>query len=160
MSSDHAGTEYAATIPWFETLVAGVVAGAGAGLLFHYQLFILPLFGLLYGQPTVAGGTLLHVVVSIGFAAVFTGAVTRTGLRTVATGPGRIAAMGLAYGAGLWIIAFGILLPLLTRVTPAQVISIPYLPLDGLVAHVVFGLLLGGTFAVLWEPPTGAELAD
>lgn len=159
MTSGQPATERATALPWFDTLVAGVVAGAGMGLLLHYQLFILRLFGLLYGQPTVASGVLVHAAASLAFAFLFAGAVTSPALRDVATHPTRITVFGVAYGVGLWAVVFGVALPLLTRTTPASALPLPYLPLDGLVAHLVYGLLLGGTFAVLWEPPPAGSSA-
>lgn len=133
-------------------LVTGSIAGAGMGALLHLQLFILPLFGYFYGWPTVIGGAILHMVASLAFAGAFTYVVTATRVRRYVASSPRLVGFGVVYGVGLWLLAFGVGLPLLTQVTAAQSLSIPYLPVDGLVAHLVYGLLLGGTLAVAAKP--------
>lgn len=130
-------------------LVAGLVAGGGMGLLLHYQLFVLPLFGFFYGYPTVLGGAVVHAIASLVFALLFAAVVSHTSVTDRVQTVLELVGAGLVYGIGLWVVAFGIGLPVLTRITAARGLPFPYLPLDGLVAHLVFGFLLGLTFALV-----------
>lgn len=138
-------------LPWVSIIVSTLVAGTVLGLLFHVQLFILPFFGSLIGIPTATGGVIVHSVGSVFFIALFAGLLTRTRVRRVVTNPWRVIGAGLVYGVVLFIGVFGLVLPILAFVRPVRTLSIPYLPIDALLLHLVFGLLLGLSFAFTWK---------
>lgn len=140
--------EGAGSIGPLATAAVGLVAGVAMGALLHFQLYILYLFGALWGQPTLEGGLLLHGVASVAFAGVFVRALGRPPVARYAAGLSRLLGLGALYGVVLWVVVGGVVLPLLTMVTPPATLDIPYLPVDSLVAHLVYGLLLGGGVAV------------
>lgn len=138
--------------PWLSVMVAAAVGGGAIGFFFHYQLFILQYIGSLIAQPSILGGVVVHAPVTLIFVSVFGLAVSRTRLRSFVSGRIRMLMAGLFYGIGLFLGAFGVLFPLATRSAPAQSLPVPYWPVDGLLMHVLFGLLVGITFATLWIP--------
>lgn len=118
------------------------------GGLFHFQLFILPLFGALIGIPSLVGGVIAHGIGTVFFITVFGGLLVQTSVGQQVTNSRRLIGAGLAYGAALFMVAFGVFLPLVTRIRPVRPLPIPYLPLDAFVVHLIFGLLVGLSFAI------------
>jgi hypothetical protein len=139
-------------LPWYPILLSTVVAGSAVGLLFHFQLYILSFFGLLIGIPSKMGGVILHGTSSVIFATVFASLLTQTRVKKWVTGSVRVIVAGVAYGVFLFLGVFGLVLPFLTIIRPVRALPVPYLPVDVLFIHLVFGLLLGLTFAVTWSP--------
>jgi hypothetical protein len=140
---------------WLPILVATVFAGSATALLFHYQLFALQLLGAMVGLETPVGGAAVVAAGTAVFVTVFGLLVSRPGVApAVATG-WRLGFVGLVYGSLLFVSAFAIALPLLTQATPVRPLPLPYLPVDAFLVHLVFGLLVGGTFAWLWRPTAG-----
>lgn len=136
------------SIPWLTGILAGGIAGVGMGLLLHFQLFIFPLFGSLYGQPGVVGGAVLHLVASLVFGVIFAVLVGRTRLRKAVDSTPGVVLTAIAYALVLWISVGAILLPLITVVTPPRALPLPYLTIDWIIPHLVYGFLLGATFAL------------
>lgn len=145
---DRLGT-VSGSIPWLPVVASAILAGLVAGLLFHYQLFILQLFGSLVGLGTIEGGAAVHAVVSLLLASLFGRAVTMPRIRRRLSSGWRLVLGGMAYGVVLFLLLFGIALPLVTTISPLRALPVPYWPLDGLLIHVLFGVVLGGTFAVV-----------
>lgn len=139
--------------PWFPVLIATIVGGGVTGLLFHYQLFILQLFGAFVGRPSVLGGAAVHAGGSLVIVSLFGVLVNLPGARVVVASAWRVLVAGFLYGLVVFAVGFGVLLPGLTDVFGIGHVSIPYLPFDALVIHLIFGGVVGLTFAVLWSPP-------
>lgn len=148
-SNRQAGVNGSADVSWSAAVIAGVVAGTGAGIVFHYQLFILQLFGALYGWPTSLGGAALHAVASIAFGLGFAALLTCPPFRGRVDGRNTVIGLGLGYGGLLWGVVGGTVLPLLTRIGPPRALPLPYLTLDLFVAHLLYGGLLGVTYVLL-----------
>jgi hypothetical protein len=143
-----ASSEKSATVPWRNGLIAGGVAGVGMGVVLHFQLFILPLFGSLYGRPGVSGGAALHLAVSLAFGLGFAVLVRRTPLRQITESTRGIVLTAVSYGLFIWFAVGTIVFPIVTLFTPPRALPIPYLSIDWLLSHVVYGALLGVTFAL------------
>lgn len=136
------------SIPWGTGILSGGIAGVGMGLLLHFQLFMFPLFGSLYGRPGIVGGAALHLVASLVFGVTFAVLVGRTRLRKTVDTPSGVVFSAIAYALVLWISVGAILLPLITVVTPPRALPLPYLSIDWIIPHLVYGVLLGATFVL------------
>lgn len=139
-------------VPWISIIVSSLIAGTVSGVLFHFQLFILPFFGALIGIPTEIGGAIVHTIGSVLFIFLFASLLIQPRVASIVTTPWRVIGAGMVYGVLLFLTAFGLLLPALTRIRPVRPLSIPYLPLDGFILHLLFGLVIGLAFAFTWDP--------
>lgn len=101
--------------------------------------------GTLYGVGNVAVGWISHLYHSVFFALVFV-AATATWVRD--DDARRLVALGTGYGAVLWLVAAGLVMPLWLRAVgiPAPV---PNLRLPSLLNHLFWGTVLGGVYAWL-----------
>lgn len=138
-------------LPVLPIVLSTIVAGTALGVLFHFQLFILPFFGSLLGLPSIIGGAILHVIGSLLFITVFGLLLSHARVDRVVHNRWRVAGAGIIYGLVLFVGVFGLLLPILTRIRPVSPLAIPYLPIDALILHLVFGFLLGLTFAFIYD---------
>ena len=147
----------------------GAFAGLSGGTVFCLILGmsgLLPLVGLLIGQPTPLASYLLHMVTSAFIGGLFAALLGRK-----ATCPWSGLRRGLIYGAGWWIIGPVTLVPLLLGDGLAAHWSggalVALLP--SLFGHLVFGAVLGMTYgwlravtdeagATACEPPSFAGL--
>lgn len=147
------------TRTWTAGVVAGLVAGVGMGLVLQFGADAMPLVGALFGLPTVLGGWLVHLVTSVFFALLFAGVVSSPLLSDYTGTVGGTTGLGVLYGAGLGVFTGGFLLPLWLNAVRAEALPVPLLPLPTgfgefvlpvvlALAHLVYGLLLGATFAL------------
>jgi len=135
-------------------VAAGIIAGivmavwamttsaiTGAGFWIVPQLIAGMFYGpltLVRGATTVVIGTLIHVVVSAGFGALF---ALMVGWRAGADG--RMLAWGLAYGLAIWLVmSFGVL-PL---VNPTMSARVALTPVNWFFEHLLFGVVLAFFF--------------
>ena len=132
-------------------LVAGVVMGGLLQVLFGSIAII----GALYGVASAAVAWTTHLFHSVVFGFVFAAAVWRRQFGRDWRSVARCAGAGVAYGAVLWLVASGFVMPLWLRAvgTPAPV---PNLGAVNLFGHLVWGAVLGGLYARLqWRDGTG-----
>lgn len=132
-------------------LLAGLVGGLSMGAIFHFDMFMMPLVGSIYGRPFVMWGWVFHVGHSLLFALAFCLAVSRTRLRVVGNTVTGATVLGAFYGLVLWVVVEGMVLPAVSNasirtITAVGGYDVLYLPMDGLAAHVVYGLLLGAVY--------------
>lgn len=151
--------------------VGGLVGGVGMGLILHFGTNAMPLIGALYGLPTVLGGWVAHLIHSVIFALVFAAIVTRPLVSDYRTTNAGIVGLGIGYGAALGLVTGGFILPLSLNAIGATTLPAPLLPIPGIVGefvfplllaigHLVYGFLLGGTFAVLTHTVPAKTTAD
>lgn len=133
---------------WGGAAAGGLVAGVGMGLLMHFVMNAMPLVGALYGQPTVAAGWLAHLFHSVVFALLFAGVITRTSFREY--GVLGIIGLGAVYGIILEFVAAGVVLPVWANAVGAAALPLPFLLPIGFLTHLVYGVLLGAVFGVVW----------
>jgi hypothetical protein len=129
---------------WGGAVAGGLVAGVGMGLIMHFVMNAMPLIGALVGQPTVLGGWILHLVISVVFALGFAAIVARTSFREY--GLLGLIGLGAAYGIVLEIVAAGFVLPLWANAVGAGPLPVPFLVPMGFLTHVLYGVLLGAVF--------------
>ncbi|WP_225307798.1 MULTISPECIES: hypothetical protein [unclassified Haloarcula] len=142
--------------------MSGLVAGIGMGIVFHAGANLMPFVGALYGWPTVVGGWVVHLVNSAVAGLVFAVIVSRPILREQTASVAESVAAGVVYAAAIGLVSTGLLLPLSMNMLGVQSFPEPLVPLPGMlgsflvilsvgVAHLVYGLLLGSTYALSRE---------
>ena len=141
---------------------AGVVAGIAMGALLSVGTELMPLIGALYGMESFWWGWAAHLLNSAIFGTVFALVVSRRLIRPDPPQLGTYLAYGLVYGALLEIVTGGVLFPLWLRAAARPELALPFFPIPGTVgrfvpaivlgvAHLVYGVTLGGTYAILSE---------
>lgn len=152
--------------PWGAGVAGGVVGGLGMGVILHAGANLMPFIGALYGWPTVVGGWVAHMVNSVLIGLVFVVLVSPPLFRDeMATVPGAIAA-GVLYAAAVGLVTTGIMLPVAVNLRGAETLPQSLFPLPGVaggvlavvsvgVAHLVYGVLLGATYAVVHDRARG-----
>ena len=126
--------------------VASVVAGAlMTAAMYAISGNGVAVIGALYGAATPAVGWMTHLFHSAVFAIAFAGLSTRPPFRRRARRPRGSLALGAGFGAFLWLVAAGVVMPVWLGLVgiPAPV---PNLSAVGLVGHLVWGLAVGGAF--------------
>lgn len=126
--------------------LAGLVAGVGMGWFLQVVTGSLGVIGALYGVRAASVGWVAHLFHSLVFAVVFVAARSR--LPRATAGLASSVGLGLGYGVLLWVVAAGAVMRLWLAslgVTP----PVPPLSLPGLLAHLVWGALVGAVVALL-----------
>lgn len=125
--------------------VAGVTAGATMGVVTQFVAGRMAVIGALYGVDNVAVGWVSHLYHSVFFALVFV-AATATWVHD--DDSGRLTALGAGYGAFLWLVAAGVVMPLWLRALGIAA-PLPNLGLPSLLNHILWGTVFGGVYALL-----------
>ena len=137
----------------------GVYGGVAGGLIFGGMMGMmgmLPMVGQLVGQPSALVGFAVHminsVIIGVGFAVILGGLVT--GLASGVT-------TGLAYGATWWVLGPLTLMPLFMGmelgVNWNAAAATAMLP--SLIGHLIYGAILGLTYAWLAQDDGATKLA-
>jgi len=137
---------------WQHGVEAGLIGGLAMGVLF--SLLTPPVIEnaipALVGLSGGVAGWVVHMSNSAVFGVVFVTALKQPRLAGVAESPGGVVGLGLAYGAILWVVAAGVVMPLwLSAVGFPSPPPLPNLALMGLLTHLVFGLVLGASYHYL-----------
>ncbi|WP_266078997.1 hypothetical protein [Haladaptatus caseinilyticus] len=135
---------------WSSSIVGGLAGGIVFGVLMQ-SMGMLPVVASLYGLDGVVMGWVAHLFHSIVFGLVFGGIMTMTGLRRYATKIVPTAGLGAAYGALLWFIAAGIVMPLWLGAVGMEMPPVPNLDPMSLVGHLAYGVVLGAVFAAWYR---------
>ena len=135
---------------WQAGALAGVVAGVAMGVMLTTQMtpVIENAIPAMYGLSGGLAGWMIHVshgaVLGVAFAAVL-GAVGAGEWSTA-----KLAGVGLAFGVALWVVLAVLVMPVwLQTVGFGGAPAVPNVSVKSLVGHAVYGVALGGTFAVL-----------
>ncbi|WP_170083756.1 hypothetical protein [Haloarcula rubripromontorii] len=160
MSQQHTDTRLGNLIRfrWVAGAASGLVAGIGMGVVFHAGANLMPFVGALYGWPTVVGGWVVHLVNSAVAGLVFAVIVSRPVFHSQIESVGESVAAGVGFAAAIGLLSTGFLLPVSMSALEVQSFPEPLVPLPGMlgsflvvasvgVAHLVYGLLLGWTYA-------------
>jgi uncharacterized membrane protein YagU involved in acid resistance len=104
----------------------------------------------LVGLSGGIAGWVVHMSISAVFGVAFAAALAQPRLAAVTESVGGVVGFGLVYGAVLWVVAAGVVMPLwLSTVGFASPPPLPNLALMGLLTHLVFGLVLGASYHYL-----------
>ncbi|WP_435186497.1 ATP-binding protein [Halobellus sp. EA9] len=125
-------------------IVAGLVGGVAMGAYFQLTAGVLPVIGSLYGIESPLVGWITHLFHSAIFGLLFAAGVAAPGLRRYASWPGGSGVLGLLWGVVLWLVAAGILMPLWLQLLGIPA-ALPNLSVIGLVAHAIWGTVMGIT---------------
>lgn len=132
------------------TWVSGVAAGLGGGAVMGVLLSLLMRPVIEGAIPALVGlsgglaGWVVHMSISAVFGVGFAALATRTPLAEYTDEPLPLVGLGLAYGAVLWIVAAGVLMPIwLSAVGVPMAPAVPNLNPTSLLTHLAFGAVLG-----------------
>lgn len=136
---------------YVDAAVAGLAAGIVFGAVIQFVLGRMTAVGALYtlGEPSLSVGWVAHMGHSALFAIIF-GLVTRVGaLREYVRAPTTGLALGVAFGAALWLVNIGFVWPVWLNTIGVMDLPVPYLAPRPLVGHLVWGAILGAAFPLL-----------
>lgn len=133
-------------------LIAGIVFGAMMQMMMAPtpeggQMPVLAMVGQIVGSPTVGAGWAYHLFNSAVIGAIF-GWLLGTRAYTYSAGLG----WGAGYGFAWWIVGGLILMPLLLGMPAFAPLMMPpmrVVAMGSLLGHLVYGLILGGTYVWL-----------
>src|ERR671918_959201 len=136
------------------SIVAGLIGGVVFGLMMQMmtaptpdggQMSVIAMVGQIVGSPTVGAGWLYHLFNSAVIGAIF-GWLFGDRVRGYASALG----WGAAYGFAWWIVGGLVLMPMLLGMPAFAPLTMPpmrMVAMGSLVGHLIYGLILGGTFA-------------
>jgi len=124
--------------------LAGLVAGGIMGLVTQFVAGRMAVIGALYGVDNVAVGWVSHQYHSVFFALLFVAATASW----VDDDWQTLLGLGTGYGAFLWLVAAGIVMPLWLRLVGVPA-PLPNLGLASLANHLLWGVVFGGGYAWL-----------
>lgn len=134
---------------WKYGIAGGLVAGIVFGLMLTMQMrgVIAMAIPAMYGLSGIAAGWAAHLFHSAALGAVF-GVVADTAFDGASLG--KYLGLGLAYGVVLWIVLAVLVMPVWLGVVGfPNAPSVPNVNVMSLIGHLVYGLVLGGTYALL-----------
>ena len=130
--------------------VGGVVAGVAMGAAMNAVTDVVTVIGTLYGTPAPVVGWMTHLFHSVVFAVAFAALLRGTGtLRSLGEWQ-RPLALGVGFGATLWLVAAGVVMPLWLRAAGIDA-ALPNLSLVGLGGHLLWGVLVGAWVGAFGE---------
>lgn len=156
---------------WGGGLTGGLIAGIAMGVVLHFGGNQIELLGGLATEPSTAIGVgwTIHLMISIAFGLLFAAVASRQSVQTLVDDFSDYLIIGLVFGAVVGLFAGGVLFPLAMERAGVATLPLPFLPAPGPAAelfgallfgfgHLVYGLLLGGVFAMInGVTPTGVR---
>lgn len=112
------------------------------GLYAHFTMGAVLVIGALYGLENVFVGTLTHEFHSVVFELMYAGLLSVVPDRHAHTWSGRVG-LGMLWGIALWFVAGGLIMPIWLNLVGIPK-PVPTLQGHSLVAHLLWGLSLGG----------------
>lgn len=143
-------------------LAGGLVAGVVMGAVLHVATPLLPTIGAIVGVETTLGGWLVHLLLSVVFAAGFVGLLSTTHVTDQVRTAADTGLLGVAYGGLLGLVSWGLVIPAglaagapfpLTT-TPAPV-ETAELGVALALAQIGYGLALGLVVGLRHQPAPG-----
>lgn len=154
--------QYDGVRTWGGGVIAGIVAGIAMGAILHVGADLIAVFAGLAPVPvdSVALGWLMHMLVSIGFGLVFAALLSRRPVRRNVTAFVDYLIAGLVFGAFIGIVAGGLVFPIAMDRVGVASLPLSIVPVSGVasefvaavifaIGHLVYGLVLGATFATV-----------
>ena len=141
------------------TFGVGTVAGVAMGATLQATTGSIPVIGALYGTAATEVGWVAHLFHSAVFATTFVAGVSKSALADRAGSVPGAVALGVGYGAVLWLLAAGVVMSLWLNATGVDA-PLPNLTAASLVGHVVWGAVVGASYpAIAGGPPAVATAA-
>jgi hypothetical protein len=141
---------------WGASIVGGLAGGIVFGMMMQMmmaptpdggQMPMIAMVGQIVGSPTIGVGWAYHLFNSAVIGAIF-GWLAGERVHSYGSAIG----WGSAYGFGWWILGSLVLMPVLLGMSPFAPLMMPpmrMVALGSLVGHLIYGVILGGTFAWL-----------
>ena len=130
--------------------VGGLVAGVAMGAAMNAVTDVVTVIGALYGTPAPVVGWMTHLFHSVVFAVAFAALLRGTGTLRSWRHRRRSLALGVGFGATLWLVAAGVVMPLWLRAAGLDA-ALPNLTLVGLGGHLLWGAIVGAWVGELGE---------
>ncbi|MGQ4556134.1 ATP-binding protein [Halobellus sp. GM3] len=131
-------------------ITGGLLGGVAMGGFYHFFTGLLPVVGSLYGIQSPVIGWITHLFHSAVFGLLFGAAINVPRLAEIAADPIRSGLLGIGWGAFLWLVAAGIVMPVWLTLSGVPT-AIPTLSPAGFLAHAVWGAVLGVSYWTLGE---------
>ncbi|MCS3628857.1 signal transduction histidine kinase [Salinibacter ruber] len=122
------------------TALSGLIAGVVMGAYMHVTTGVVPVIGALYGTKSLLVGVLTHEFHSLVFALIYAGLLTLLPRWWRTTWIGT-AGVGAAWGAVLWLVAGGLVMPIWLNLVGIAT-PVPNLNPNSLLAHLLWGTVL------------------
>lgn len=143
---------------WISGATGGLVGGIAMGAVLQF-VGVMSIIGVLVGRPTVLGGWVVHLFVSVFFGLVFAVVASRPFVNDMWETLGGTVGLGLVYGALLEVVTGGVILPLVVNVRGGE-LPVPLFPIPGVVGaltlavglgvgHLLYGAVLGAIYGTL-----------
>jgi two-component system OmpR family sensor kinase len=133
------------------TALAGLVAGVVMGAYMHFTTGLVPVIGALYGTESLLIGSLTHEFHSLVFGLIYAGILVVLPRWWQTDWRGQVS-VGAAWGAVLWLVASGLIMPLWLNLVGIAT-PIPNLSPNSLLAHLLWGLVLGAAYQASQQWP-------
>lgn len=133
---------------WSSAIVGGLAGGLAFGVMLHL-LGMMPVIGALYGMESAAAGWVAHLFHSVVFGLVYAGVVGTPRFAEYGRRESTGAVAGAVYGAIIWFVAAGFVMPIWMSVLGVAAPPVPNLDPMSLVGHLVYGVILGVVFATM-----------
>lgn len=149
--------------------VAGLVAGVPMGVALQFGTDVLPILGAVVGNESLVAGWVVHLFASAFMGALFGWLVTWPVFRTLTGSVGECVLLGLVHSMLLALLMIGFVLPGMVELLELSGEGIPAFRVPGPSrrsllsagvfggAHVVWGIVLGLTYAVLGDVESEPE---
>ncbi|WP_267643730.1 hypothetical protein [Haloarchaeobius amylolyticus] len=138
-------------VPLAQSVAAGMVGGFVMGLLMQYSTGTMTTVAGLVGQESLAVAWAVHLVVSVVFGLVFGLLLTFTSAGRYLVSTLAMGLLGMTYGIVLWFVAAGVAMPVwLSSMNVVSNPTIPTLDTTGLIIHVLYGLVMAGTYVLVY----------
>jgi hypothetical protein len=134
---------------WARGAIAGLVGGLAFGVVLQ-GVGAMPTIGALYGVQSTVAGWVVHMFHSLVFGLVFAAMFSRAPLAKYAGNFAYSTAVGATYGAVLWLVAAGVVMPLWLGFVGIQA-PLPNLDPISLAGHLAYGVVLGVLFPAIAE---------
>lgn len=124
-------------------IVGGLVGGVAFGILMQ-AIGMIPMVAELVGSKAIGVGWLVHLLISAFIGATFGALFGR-----IATAPGRSTLLGLGYGVVWWVLGGLVIMPAKLGMT-SMILHVAKTQWQSLAGHLIFGLLLGAIFGLVY----------
>jgi uncharacterized membrane protein YagU involved in acid resistance len=136
--------------PWQAGAVGGIVGAIVFGAMMTMQTpeVLEMAIPAMYGLEGGLAGMIVHVSHGAVLGVVFAALLVEAGRTELGLGPS--AAVGLAYGLGIWVVLAVVVMPIwLSAVGFGMAPDVPNVAVESLVGHAAYGIVLGVVYAML-----------
>ncbi|MCT9098385.1 hypothetical protein [Haloarchaeobius sp. HME9146] len=138
-------------LPIAQSVAAGMVGGFVMGLLMQYSTGTMTTIAGLVGMDSLAAAWAVHLMISVVFGVVFGLMLTFTSAGRFLVSTLAMGLLGMTYGIVLWFLAAGFAMPAwLSAMNMVTDPAIPSLDVTGLTIHVLYGLVMAGTYMLVY----------